>query len=243
MRSLLRAIALTTVVLLSGAAPLCLALAAWPGPAWAALGCVPALAALAVAFLGSEGIVARAHGAPEEGSAPLGGTLARVLEERGPRANVARVALFPNPIPAALVARSLRGSGTVLISEGAAVRLTEPQLREVLGACLERARAPGIVIASACAVISSWLLRAVPPTWLQSVFGGAGGRARSGGKLGVFGAAVLVAVYPAFRALEAIGRQAPARLDPLEARGAAGSLDSERIGIPNPGFLRLYMGA
>jgi len=241
MRPFIRAAALVIVVMIAGAAPLSLALAAWPGPAWAILGVIPATAALSVAFLGAEGIVARAHGVPDEASATLAGTLGRVLEERSSSGPVPRVAVFPNPIPMALVARSARSVGTVLISEGAAVRLSETELRAVLDACLTRAAAPGIVVSSACAVLSAWLLRFVPRGWVGAVLGDARTSRERRHDLGASGAVAFLVAYPTYLALVGIGRQKSVPLEALDARGATGSLDSSRIGIPNPGFLRLYM--
>ena len=244
MRPFFRAAALVIVVMIAGAVPFSLALAAWPGPWWAILGVIPAVVALSVAFLGAEGVVARAHGVPDETSATLGGTLARVLEERGVRGgSVPRVAVFPNPLPMALVARSARSAGTVLISEGAAIRLSETDLRRVLDACLDRAEAPGIVVTSACAVLSSWLLRFVPRGWVGTVLGSTRTPGEGEKALGTLGALVFLVIYPVFQALEKAGSRKSAPLEPLEARGATGSLDSSRIGIPNPGFLRLYMNA
>jgi Zn-dependent protease with chaperone function len=158
-------------------------------------GLVLAAASELAAFLLAERIQCLAHSAQTELPAGLSRTVERVAAALGPATpgpNMPRIRVFSDPAPSALVARSLGGHGTVLVSQGLLALLDEEELRDVLRALLLGARARGIVVRSASAALASAVLGLAPKRWSRLVFGGApGGPAGSAGP----GAALAFAAF------------------------------------------------
>lgn len=78
---------------------------------------------------------------------------------------VPRLYVFPEPTPYVLVARSLGGSGVVLLSQGLLAMLTEREIQSVLRQAALRSSSPGVIFQTFCAISVLTLKRFTPKDW------------------------------------------------------------------------------
>lgn len=135
------------------------------GPLGAVVAGIAPLLLLWCAGRGAEWFLSRFHRAKDEIPEGLERTLSAVLrEEPGP---VPRLRLIVDSSPNVMVARSLRGKGTILLTQGLLVALTEAELRAVLSVCVRRCREADLPWQSLCAVVASCLFMVAPKAWVH----------------------------------------------------------------------------
>ncbi len=98
-------------------------------------------------------------------------SMERAIEERG-SGRVPRMQVIAEPSANLIVARSWFGKGSVFISQGMLVLLTEEELRAILRLCLKRLEQPDLPLQSLCAVLASWMLWFAPRGWVNSLLAG-----------------------------------------------------------------------
>ena len=186
----------------------------WIGLGWAVAGYGGVLTALllfyflilAVGFT-AEKIVARSHHALEECPIGLQRTLSRVLEQAGiPVSRSPRLLLFPDPVPNAVIARSLGSNGLILISQGLVSRMSEQELRSVIRHCVKSCRPTTTAATSICAVFASATLRLAPKRWVEMALESEScSPSRKATDLGPLGAVGFLIFFPLARILIKLG--------------------------------------
>jgi hypothetical protein len=78
----------------------------------------------------------------------------------------ARVLVYPEPAPAALIVRSAFGRGIVIVSQGMVGCLSDDEFAALIRTAKTRLRTRGIVVASLSAVLLLWVSRFSPQGWL-----------------------------------------------------------------------------
>jgi hypothetical protein len=81
-----------------------------------------------------------------------------------------KILIFTDPFPTAIVARSLGGQGTIILSQGLFALLKEPELLEAIAMCQLRLKDQGLVFQSLCTVYSLIVLKLVPNSWAKLIF-------------------------------------------------------------------------
>lgn len=190
LKMLLRFLSMVTIVSLL---PVVLGAVVWGGAgAWGGL--IFSLVFIASIALATEKLIAQTYDAHSKIPAGLRRSLDLVLEESG--RDFARILIYPNPLPNALVVRRIGGHGSILISQGLVALLSEGELRKVLKMCLARLEEPTLVFQSLNSVFAVGVLGLVPRSWFKLVFGGRLPDNLEKTELGPFSTLIFLILFP-----------------------------------------------
>jgi hypothetical protein len=211
-------------------------------------GLAGALAVQFILFVISERGIARAARASVAAvPAGLHRSLEIVMEGEG--GATPRFAVFEDPSPNAMVARSLGGTGLILVSRGLIALLNEHELRAVLSLCVKRTREPGIRFRSFCALLMVWMLALAPRPWVDLVFAGRPLARSEELRLSPVSAIAFLIFFPVSRFFLSAGRPVRQELDPDSYAGEAWSSAAHKISqsismwgpTKSPGAFFLYL--
>lgn len=179
------------------------------GPAGLVFGSIVAFAGVAIVGFLTERLILRFYPPVTEAPVGLQRTLERVAQIHEVR-RVPKIYVFADPSPNALVARSIGGTGTLLISQGMAALLNEAELRAVLTLCLYRNQRIDLVAQTLSATLASGLLRLAPRQWVATLLVGQPSRldrkpSLKAVSLTVLGFCVFLAILPLVRAILSLG--------------------------------------
>lgn len=124
----------------------------------------------------------------------------------GKRKQLPLISVFADPVPNALVIRSLGGNGSLLLSQGLITLLNERELRAILELCLKRLDSTGITFQSFCKILAVWSLSFSPRPWVSLVFSGRTLSLKEEKLLSPVSAIGFLILFPLARFLTKLGR-------------------------------------
>lgn len=146
------------------------------------------------------------------------------------------LAVYPDPLPNAVVVRSLGKPGLILLSEGLLRNGEEKELRAILRYGVLRSAAPDWVFTSLCAVLAAKVFRKVPQEWARLFYSGRESGAHQASHLEPGGFLLFSIFFPLLQLLLRSGGKGLALTAKLLEAGAKAS------GRPqNPGLAVLHL--